>query len=172
MNAFGVIAGTFDPIHRGHINFIERVMAELSLDRVYLLVEKKPRHKPVFASLEHRLKMIELAVADYSNIEIYPCDTDNYPISNCLPKIKKSHFTGQIYLLAGHDVAEHIRSWNGAENLLKGVELVVAERQDGITSGQIRQALSVGQKPTGVDPKVIDYINENNLYGKEIISGA
>jgi len=164
MLRIAVLAGVFDPIHLGHLNFIERIITETSLHKVYLLVEKAPKHKPVFASFDDRLKMIELAIKNNPKIEIYDCGAENYPISHALPEIKKSNASSQIYLLSGHDVAKHIRSWDGAEDLLKGVELIVAERQDGITSGQIRQALSVGQKPIGIDPKLLEYIKNNQLY--------
>lgn len=160
----GVLGGTFDPIHLGHIDFIEQAIREKSLDKVYLLLEKTPRHKPVFASLEDRQEMIKLAIERHPNIKIYDCRAGSYPISNCLPEIKKSYPLAKVYLLAGRDVAGHIRSWEKAGNLLNGIELVVASRNDGITSGKIRNAISNNQKPLGVDPQVYQYLITNRLY--------
>lgn len=172
MLRIAVLAGVFDPIHLGHLDFIERIIAEKSLNKVYLLAEKAPQHKPVFASFADRLKMIELALENHPNIEIYDCDAENYPISHALPEIKKSNASSQIYLLTGHDVAEHIRSWDGVEQLLKNVEIVVANRNDGITSGKIRKSLAKNQIPHGLDPKVIEYIQRAKLYRSETMSGA
>lgn len=172
MKRIGILAGTFDPVHLGHIDFIERIISEKLLDKVYLLVEKKPKHKPVFVDFKDRIKMLSLAINHNSKIKIHNCQVENYPISHCLPKIKNANRTAQFYLLLGRDVAEHIPLWENSDNLLNGVELLIAHRDDGITSGKIRNALSLGQDPNGLDPKVLEYINSNNLYGSETISGA
>ena len=164
MLRIAVLAGVFDPIHLGHLNFIERIITETSLHKVYLLVEKAPKHKPVFASFDDRLKMIELAIEGNPNIEIYDCDAENYPISHAMPEIKKSHPSSQIYLLTGYDVAEHIRSWSGAKDLLKNVEIIVANRDDGITSGKIRQAITKSKSALGLAPAVQKYIITHGLY--------
>lgn len=172
MKKIGVLAGAFDPIHQGHLDFINRIVSEKSLNKIYLLVEKKPKHKPVFADYNHRMEMIELAVKNQAKIKVYDCQIENYLLSRCLPKIEKAEKPSQIYLLLGHDVAQHINSWENSSELLKGVELVVASRDDGITSGKIRNSLLGKQQPNGLDPAVLGYIKRHNLYGREIMSGA
>jgi nicotinate-nucleotide adenylyltransferase len=167
----GILAGTFDPVHLGHIGFIEQTIRDKKLDKVYLLLEKKPKHKAVYASYEDRFNMVASAIRSHPNIEVYDCKAENYPISRCLPKIKKVDSSAKLYLLTGQDVAEHIMSWEGAENLLDGVELVVASRDDGITSGKIRKAIANGQKPIGLETEVLEYIQKRKLYGSETISG-
>lgn len=158
------MAGVFDPIHLGHIDFIERTILDNSLDKVYLLVEKNPKHKPVFANYNQRVEMINLAVEKHPKIKVYDCGADSYPISNCLPEIKKIYQPAKLYLLVGHDVADHIKFWPNAGKLLEGVELVIAERNDGITSGKIRNAFSSHQDPAGLDHKIHQYILANHLY--------
>lgn len=171
MLKIGILAGTFDPIHLGHINFIDQIIHQESLGRVYLLIEKNPRHKAVYASYDARLNMVEIAIIKHPKIKVYDCKVEDYPISHCLPEIKKLDSTAKLYLLIGQDVAEHILNWKGAADILDGVELVVAKRNDGITSGKIRKAIAKGQKPIGLDPGVFEYIHKKKLYGSVTISG-
>jgi nicotinate-nucleotide adenylyltransferase len=45
MKKIGIFAGTFDPIHEGHVAFAQAVLADLSLDKIYFLPERQPRRK-------------------------------------------------------------------------------------------------------------------------------
>lgn len=165
----GVIAGVFDPIHEGHVDFIFSSIDKYNLEKVFVLIEKESLHKKIFASHEDRKNMIKEAVARNKKISIYETDVDNFPISNCLPKIKIQNPKSKIHLLIGSDVAEHIDAWDGSEELLKGVELIVAKRGAGpqerlIRAGEIREQLKKGIKPKGLNPNVLKYIQQNHLY--------
>ena len=86
-----------------------------------------------------------------------------------MPKIKRENPAAKIYLLIGSDVAEHIEGWEGSEELLSGVELVVAERSSAggpksITSGKIRISISNNEKPEGLTAETLQYIEDNRLY--------
>ena len=168
MKRIGIFAGVFDPIHLGHIEFIKKVIKENKLDKVYILVEQEPRFKICLASYEHRKKMTELAIKGIPKAEIYEPAAKSFPITSSLPEIRKANPDTGIFLLLGDDVAEHINKWPDAQRLLKGVELVVAERNrddslSQVSSLKVRKQIKDGDD-TGLDLKVLGYIRANNLY--------
>lgn len=165
----GVIAGAFDPIHLGHLHFINESIKNYNLDKVYLLIEKDSKHKKIFASYKDRKTMVELAINNQSQIEIYDDQSLYFPISNSLPKIKADNLGSRIHLLIGSDVAEHINDWQDADTLFKEVKFVIAKRGSGeeyrsFTSGKIRVELEKPQKPLGLNEQVYQHIKENKLY--------
>lgn len=164
MVRIGVIAGVFDPIHTGHVNFINKIINVKNLDQVLILIEKAPRFKKVFASFENRKKMVSIAIKHIPKLKIYDNLAESFPISACMPKIKANHPDAKIFLLIGKDVAEHIITWKDSASVLKDVEIVVADRADGIRSGKIRSAIKDGKKPGELDAEVYGYIKTQQLY--------
>lgn len=164
----GVFAGVFDPIHLGHSYFIKKTIAEKRLDKIYVLVEKRPRYKKCAASYEHRLKMTRIALKDIPEVEIYEGESEYFPITADLPTIKKANPEAKIHLLLGEDVAEHIGDWEDPNAALEGVELIIAKRKKGepyaeASSLKIRKSLK-NNGPVQLDPSVADYIKKNRLY--------
>lgn len=168
MNKIGVMAGTFDPIHLGHVDFMKKSIRDHSLDKLILLIEKNPKHKQVFASYPDRLNMTILATKNLPKIEIYRSAVDNFPISAELPKIKKKHPKAEVLLLIGEDVERHIYDWPDVKNLLSSVSVIVAKRNldkkySKVTSGNIRKQIN-NSETEGLDNLVKDYINQKKLY--------
>ncbi len=161
----GIFAGTFDPIHLGHSSFMEQAIASHGLDEVLILVEKNPRFKICLASYEHRLAMVKLAIAADPKLSVYETNCDDFPISNCLPIIRKENPNIQLFLLLGDDVAEHIQTWPDAKRLLRGVELIIGHRQpDAPSSVKIRSSIKTNTQPVALDPAVHRYVTHYNLY--------
>ncbi len=68
----GVLGGTFDPIHFGHLAIAEEARESLGLERVLFVPARVPPHKPgrPITSVEHRVAMVELAIADNPAFEL------------------------------------------------------------------------------------------------------
>lgn len=165
MTKIGVFAGTFDPIHLGHTGFIEQSIEKNGLNKVLLLIEKNPRFKTCLADYEQRRKMAQLAIADNSRIEIYETDYDDFPLSHCLPKIRAEHEAAELFLLLGNDVAEHIKTWPGFEQLLSGIELIIGERAPASPSSvKVRENLRILREKSALHKDVYHYIRQSNLY--------
>lgn len=163
------MAGVFDPIHDGHIKFIEETINNLGLDKFFILIEEKSRHKGAFADFRHRKEIVRLSIKDRPKIDIYPSETTSFPISSTLPKIKSAFKDAKLYLLIGSDVEKHIDSWPDAGNLLKGVEIIVADRNSTedyrkISSGKVRQQIKTKAAKTDISKEALDYCIQNNLY--------
>ena len=164
----GVIAGAFDPIHIGHLKFIEDSIETYGLDTVFVLIEEKSRHKKSFADFAHRKKIVEFSVKDNPKVEIYPAKTPSFPISSTLPELK-SKYDAEVYLLVGNDVAEHIKTWDSSSELLENVRLIVADRSssDGhkrVSSGKVREQIKSGAQDVDMDSDALGYCLQHNLY--------
>lgn len=171
----GVYAGTFDPVHDGHMAFAMAALTCCRLDRVIFLPEPKPRGKHGVTSVVQRLEMLRLAIAGHSALQAHILPDEQFTVQNTLPRLQQL-FGTDITLLVGSDVAQHISEWPMADELLAAVRIAVAQRQ-GEPEPQLLGATIV---PTGhahiaasrirsgesweVAPQVRQYIQNNRLY--------
>ncbi len=78
MSRIGLLGGTFDPVHFGHLILAETARDTLRLDKVYFVPAADPPHKQgrIIASAEHRLDMLRMAIADNDAFEISLIDIE------------------------------------------------------------------------------------------------
>ena len=78
MARIGLLGGTFDPVHFGHLILAETARDTLRLDKVYFVPAADPPHKQgrIIASAEHRLAMLRMAIADNDAFELSLIDID------------------------------------------------------------------------------------------------
>jgi nicotinate-nucleotide adenylyltransferase len=170
MKKIGVIAGAFDPMHSGHINFIDSSIEKYGLDKALVLIEQESKFKQSFAEFSHRKKIVELSIKDKPKMELYQAASASFPLSSTLPNIKSDFPEAKLYLLIGDDVAEHIKTWPDAEKLLNGVELIVTKRKNGsseqsrVSSGKVREQIKTGADKVDIEKKALDYCKQNHLY--------
>lgn len=163
------MAGAFDPMHKGHLEFIRGTIKNLGLEKVFILIEEKSKHKKSFADLADREKIAELSIKDDHKVGIYPSETPSFPISSTLPKIKSEFSGAQFYLLVGEDVKEHIDTWPNSKELLENVDLVVASRNQAdehgrISSGKVREQLKSKDQKVDIAKEALAYCRQHNLY--------
>lgn len=147
----GVLGGTFDPIHDGHIAAASAVEAALGLDAVMLVPSNIPphRHDPVGATSEQRYDMASLAAAAHpgwsaSRIEIdrqgpsYTFDTLTELVEG-LALIERRESKGtQIFFITGADAFAEIATWSRYPAVLELAHFVVVSRP-GITLDSLRE---------------------------------
>jgi nicotinate-nucleotide adenylyltransferase len=131
----GVLGGTFNPIHSGHLHIARRIQQLFSLSQVHFVVATVPPHKPVenLISFSHRYAMVSLAVADArsffpSMIELEP-EASPYSIDT-LEKLSAgvAGKNGALYFIAGGDSLMEVKSWRDSEKLLTSYNFVFAVR--------------------------------------------
>ena len=128
----GILGGTFDPIHVGHLA-VARVARDCAdLDRVLLVPSANPPHRAAAdASPEDRLEMCRLAAqtepgVDVSDIEVrrggksYTVDT--------LRELLRAHPGDDLFLILGWDAARLFKSWRGPDEIRKMSSIVVVSR--------------------------------------------
>lgn len=163
--AIGILGGTFDPIHMGHLRMALELYETLDLGKVHLIPTYQPtyRKKPM-ASPEHRLAMVECAVrgepaliADDREIQrqgpTYTIDT--------LLEMRKTYPDHPLCLLIGIDAFLGLTSWYRWEEILSHCHIVVAHRPhyqlppSGLINDILKQRIQ----------REIPYIHENQAGG-------
>jgi nicotinate-nucleotide adenylyltransferase len=129
----GIFGGTFNPIHRGHVQAALEVQEIFLLDRILLIPSYIPPHKgtPDIATASHRLQMVELAVTPYplivpSSIEI-DAKGKSYSILT-LAKLKKRYPDSSMFFILGVDAFLEIDTWRDYKKLLDQCHFIVISR--------------------------------------------
>jgi nicotinate-nucleotide adenylyltransferase len=129
----GILGGTFNPIHLGHLHLALEVLSRLSLDQILLVPTGIPPHKldEKLASPEDRFEMVRLAILGHpqlkaSNIEIVRGNR-SYTIDT-VKALKESSPETRFYFIIGLDAFLELESWKEPELLLKLVHFVVVSR--------------------------------------------
>ncbi|MCM8818968.1 MAG: nicotinate-nucleotide adenylyltransferase [Candidatus Omnitrophica bacterium] len=189
----GVLGGTFDPIHYGHLIISEKAREEFNLDFVIFIPSGIPPHKKkVYASSFDRKKMVEFAIKDnkyfrVSDIEILK-DSISYTYETII-EIKKEYTNSEIFLIVGEDSFYDIPNWYRAKDLIKEVVFLVAKRSEkeilndiklplnykiihspfvDISSTYIRNCIFENKSVKYLLPdKVIEYIKKRKLYAEK-----
>lgn len=130
----GIMGGTFDPIHWGHLVTAEAARHQYALDQVLFVPSGQPPHKQgrKVSSAEHRYLMTFLAIANNPVFHISRLEIDRPGFSytfDTVNHIKKEYGQDtELYFITGADVMRDILTWYRAEQLLKICHFVAASR--------------------------------------------
>lgn len=125
MARIGIFAGTFDPVHKGHIGFALQALEE-GLERVIFVPEYLPRKQQV-TDFSHRVAMLKLATSEHPGLEVAKLTHEQFSVKRTLPELKR-RFGTELSLLVGSDVAKTLADWPDASELLREMPLVVGLR--------------------------------------------
>ncbi|MDK2807580.1 MAG: nicotinate-nucleotide adenylyltransferase [Clostridiales bacterium] len=133
MKKIGIMGGTFNPIHNGHIKIALAAYEQYALNQVLFLPNRKPPHKKntAIASNQARLEMISLAISPYpffsiSNSEMkrdgfsYTCDT--------LLELKEKESDADLYFIIGADSLHDMEHWYRPEQIFQLAYILCAPR--------------------------------------------
>ena len=130
----GILGGTFDPVHSGHLMIAERALAELGLDQVLFVTAGSPRLKrqaPSAAS-EHRLEMVRLAVEHDGRFAVSDAEIHRHGPTytvDTLEHVLREYGSGdELYFILGVDVLPRFHEWRNSERILELCRLVVVSR--------------------------------------------
>lgn len=134
MTAIGIMGGTFDPIHYGHLRAAEEVRQGFGLERVIFVPSGRPPHKPAeeVTAPEHRYVMTLLATADNPYFEVSRMEIDREGPSYTLDSLREfrriySPETA-LYFITGLDAVLSITSWNGYMELFDLADFIAVTR--------------------------------------------
>lgn len=186
----GILGGTFDPPHMGHIYLAENSKKQLGLNRVVLLPSANPPHKKAATEGVHRLNMAQL-VADEYGFEMcdaeYKKSTPSYTIE--IIDMLKELYNDELYFIIGGDSMLSFKKWYRWQELIKKCAFVVGvrthtEREEvqkfiddikaetgaeiyllqcdahEVSSTEIRS----GKNTDEIPPCILNYIKEHSLY--------
>jgi nicotinate-nucleotide adenylyltransferase len=133
----GVLGGTFDPIHFGHLVIAEEVYATLNLAKMVFVPAGQPPHKPgqIVTPAPDRLTMLELAIASNPHFVISRVDLDRPGPSYTVETLRllREQWGEQtaIYFVIGWDSLEDLLDWYDPVGILKQLDHLVAVKRPG-----------------------------------------
>ncbi len=133
LNLFGIMGGTFDPIHFGHLVLAEKAREAFQLQKVVFVPAAVPPHKigEVTTSAENRLKMVELATEDNPFFEVSAVELEREGPSYSIDTIRqlKAIYPGEeAALIMGFDSLLELHSWKDYHQLLEEALIITAFR--------------------------------------------
>jgi len=131
----GIMGGTFNPIHYGHLLICEGIREEFCLDKIIFIPAKIPPHKDnsKIIGAHDRLRMVELAIGDNpfftaSEIELMR-EGSSYTVDT-LRVIKEQENNKEISLIVGADSLVRFETWKDYREIFKLAVIIVASRPD------------------------------------------
>jgi nicotinate-nucleotide adenylyltransferase len=142
----GILGGTFNPPHLGHLVAGQEAYRELELDRVMLIPARIPPHKPVEhePGPEHRLALCRLATQDDDRFEVSQLELErdgpSYTVDT-LEQLSSQVPNNELFLVVGGDIAAGLPDWHRPERVLELANLAIAKRR-GTTRDSVQEALA------------------------------
>ena len=153
----GVLGGTFDPPHLGHLIVADQVLSALSLDEVVLVPANQPWQKIGHRSIteaKRRLTMTEEAVGDAAGLSVSPIELElggpSYT-SVTLTALAEQQPGTEWSVIVGADAAAGLDTWHDTDRLREQATIVVVNRPGGRLPAADRLALGAGRDPVGGD---------------------
>jgi nicotinate-nucleotide adenylyltransferase len=133
LRSLGILGGTFNPPHLGHLAIARYALTQLQLQRVALVPARQPPHKPIEQDpgCEHRLAMCRLLVEGCEGLSVCALEAErdgpSYTVDT-LEFIHASHPQAELTLIVGADIAATLASWREPKRLVELASLAVAAR--------------------------------------------
>jgi nicotinate-nucleotide adenylyltransferase len=186
----GILGGSFDPPHIGHVAMAQSARETLGLDKVLLMPARRPPHKEAvdLSGWEHRLEMARLAARDLKGIEVSLHEESNLGASYTVETLRRFRelYDDEVYFILGADSLRDLPGWREPGSLLELATIVVFPR-DGIdarlavegdasivvfetpvievASSDVRRKRRAGDRIDHLVPAaVFEYIQANFLY--------
>lgn len=183
----GLLGGTFDPVHHGHLVVAQAALEELELDEVRLVVAGDPWMKETTTPATVRVELARLAVVDNGELEVddRECRRDGptYTVDTLL-ELRDEHPEAELVFLLGADAAQRLEQWHRSEGLFTLARFVVVNRPGhripelpaqvdvlevppmDVSSTQLRELAGRGRSLRYLVPEAVRHrIGEYGLYG-------
>jgi nicotinate-nucleotide adenylyltransferase len=135
-NRIGLFGGTFNPVHRGHLEVAGEVRKAFSLKTIYFILSALPPHKPVFglADAEDRMEMLERSLAGLKGLATCGIELRRSGPSYTVDTVRyfKHHFSfeTELFFILGMDAFLEIDTWKSYKNLFEMISFVVMTRPE------------------------------------------
>jgi nicotinate-nucleotide adenylyltransferase len=157
----GILGGTFDPVHNGHIAAADAAQHALGLDAITLIPSHIPPHRrdPVGATGEQRYAMVALAATERPGWSASRVEVDrqgaSYTYDTLVALRKTVSVEAQYFFILGADAFAEIASWSRYPAVLDLAHFVVVSRP-GITLDSLRERVpSAFNRPSSPESRVI-----------------
>jgi len=189
----GVLGGTFDPIHHGHLLLARQAKEQFHLNKVLFVPTFIPPHKRERSDLapaDDRFAMVRLAVKSDPAFEVSRIELDRGDVSYTSDTVRFLHqqyAQDRLFLIIGADSFKELPTWRNCDEIRRLATLLVAPREDlatlkdsgqavlriempccPISSTEIKSRLRTGESLSAMlPPEVEQYIRQKRLYAAE-----
>ena len=185
----GILGGTFNPIHKGHIYLAKQALKELNLDKVIFVPPKITplRDEKEIIDSEERFRLVQLAIEDNDKFEASSYEIDKGGISYTIDTLKafrdKFDNKTELFFIIGSDVADELDKWKDFDNIRNISNFVIARCPNfklpkidkdiitfdinalDISSSEVRRKIKNNENFKDLAPdKVYQYIKKKGLY--------
>ena len=150
--SIGLLGGSFDPVHKGHLTISKIALKKIKLDQIYWLITKKnPFKNKVYFSLNNRIELAKKATKKFNKIKVLYLDqivksSRSINLINYFIKKKKIN---NIYFIIGSDILIELHKWKSWKKLLKLTKLIVFSRK--------------GYDKKSMNSTVVKYLKKKNI---------
>lgn len=142
MAKIGIMGGTFDPIHLGHMAMAREAMLQADLDRVLFMPSKIPPHKRgrMISDEEQRAEMVRLAIQNEAGFEFSAFELARDGITytaETLQLFHAEHLRDKLYFIMGGDSFMQLEEWYQPEKIMASA-VILAVSRDGLTQEQMQ----------------------------------
>jgi nicotinate-nucleotide adenylyltransferase len=179
MTRLGVMGGTFDPIHHGHLVAASEVASAFKLDGVLFVPTGEPWQKAKVTNSEHRYLMSVIATASNPRFTVSRVDIDRDGPTYTIDTLKDIHAAfpeAELFFITGADAIKQILEWKDVDDIWPGHKLELPKAPAGaisvleipalaISSTDVRARVASGEPVWYLVPDgVVQYIGKHNLY--------
>lgn len=148
--AIGILGGTFDPIHNGHLSIANHVLTHCKLEKVIFVPTGTPPHRaPPIATSRQRLEMTRLAIQNHQAFSVSDIESlKNGPsyTYNTLESLRKEYPDESISLIVGEDAFLTLPTWHQWEAIFNLAHIIVVERTHTVSKSHIINNLLTHKK--------------------------
>lgn len=129
----GIMGGTFDPIHNGHLMLGEYAGRQFRLQKVWFLPNGNPPHKSGETEVRHRIEMVKLALEGHDRFELNLYEAEKGTVSysyDTIRNLNELYPEHEFYFIIGADSLFSIESWKCPQNLLSDCTILAACRDE------------------------------------------
>ena len=148
----GILGGTFNPIHFGHLRSAEEVHQTLLLDEIRFVPSALPPHKPKdeVASAADRLEMVRIALEDYPAYVCDPVEVErggaSYTLDTLEELTRKTSPGSEMFFIIGADAFVELGTWHKPKEVLSAINFAVTLRGNQNTRDYVETLLRVIQE--------------------------
>ena len=128
----GILGGTFDPIHKGHIAMARAALKSAKLDRVLVVPSGNPPHKKNISPSEDRWRMVCAALAQEDRLEPSRVEIDREGVIytvDTLRILQDTYRKAELFFIIGADTLLELKNWHLYETVLKLCTFIICPRQ-------------------------------------------
>lgn len=157
MQRMGVLGGTFDPIHQGHLAIVRQAMEQTGLEHVVILPMAHPAHREPVALFSARMEMCRLAVEGMAGVSISDAGASARFTCDTLPLLRRAYPNTEFSLILGADKLIGLPYWRDAKRLFAECSFLCFARPGVDETEALEKARAAGARVTMLPGTSVSY---------------